>query len=67
MIDDNHLIAVFKKKLEKAIINEFYIKELIDFQQFNIIMKKIDDDIKKLESKFVINDKMKKIVVKIVV
>ena len=43
-------IDMAKKELQKAIINELCKKGVIDFCQCNSIVKKLDEDIRKLEN-----------------
>lgn len=43
-------IDIAKKELQKAIINELCKKGVIDFCQCNSIVKKLDEDIRKLEN-----------------
>ncbi len=43
-------VDIAKKELQKAIINELCKKGVIDFCQCNSIVKKLDEDIRKLES-----------------
>lgn len=43
-------IDIAKKELQKAIINELCKNGVIDFCQCNSIVKKLDEDIRKLES-----------------
>lgn len=53
-------IDVAKKILEKAIINELYKKGVIDFYQCNSIIKRLDEDIMKIEIKDEKTNKIKK-------
>lgn len=64
-MDNNPSIDIAKKEIEKAIINELYKKGVIDFCQCSSIIKKLDEDIFKLESKFEKNENMKNMIVKI--
>lgn len=41
---------IAKKELQKAIINELCKRDVINFCQCNSIVKKLDEDIRKLES-----------------
>lgn len=59
-------IAIAKKVIQKAIINELCQKNVVDFYQYNNIIKKIDEDILKLETKVVKNENSN-IVVKILI
>lgn len=59
-------IAIAKKVIQKAIINELCQKDVVDFYQYNNIIKKIDEDILKLETKVVKNENSN-IVVKILI
>ena len=43
-------IDIAKKELQKAIINELCKRDVINFCQWNSIVKKLDEDIRKLES-----------------
>lgn len=53
-------IDVAKKILEKAIINELYKKGVIDFYQCNSIIKRLDEDVMKIEIKDEKTNKIKK-------
>ena len=44
-------IDIAKKIIQKAIINELCKKDVIDFYQYNTIIKNINEDILKLEAK----------------
>ena len=59
-------IAIAKKIIQKAIINELCQKDVVDFYQYNNIIKKIDEDILKLETKVVKNENSN-IVIKILI
>ena len=52
MFLNGYPIEVAKKEVEKAIINELYVKEFISFNQYNIIIKKIEKDISNLMKLF---------------
>lgn len=52
MLLNGYPIEVAKKEVEKAIINELYVKEFISFNQYNIIIKKIEKDISNLMKLF---------------
>lgn len=65
MLDENYSIEVAKKIVQKTVINELFKKGMIDLCQCNTILKKLDESIVKLQSKFKVDDNMKKIVVKI--
>ena len=43
-------VDIAKKELQKAIINELCKKGVIDFCQCNSIVKKLDEDIRRLEN-----------------
>ena len=43
-------VDIAKKELKKAIINELCKRDVINFCQCNSIVKKLDEDIRKLES-----------------
>ena len=62
---NNPSIYIAKKEIEKAIINELHKKGVIDFSKCNDIVKKIDEDIIKLEKKLEIKEDMTKMIVKI--
>lgn len=49
MISNGYSINIAKKEIEKAIIGELYKKEVIDFNQYNFIIRKIDEGILKEE------------------
>ena len=59
-------IAIAKKVIQKAIINELCQKDVVDFYQYNTIIKKIDKDILKLETKSV-EDENSNIIIKILI
>ena len=59
-------IAIAKKVIQKAIINELCQKDVVDFYQYNTIIKKIDKDILKLETKRV-EDENSNIIIKILI
>lgn len=62
---ENLFIIMAKKKIEKIIVDEFYKKDVIDFGEYNSIIKKLDDDIAKLESRVEIKENMTNMIVKI--
>ena len=59
-------IAIAKKVIQKAIINELCQKDVVDFYQYNTIINKIDKDILKLETKSV-EDENSNIIIKILI
>ncbi len=48
MVKDGYTIDIAKKVLQKAIVNELYKKEVIEFAVYNNIIKKLDEEIKKI-------------------
>lgn len=64
-MDNNASIDIAKKEIQKSIINELYKKDIIDFCQYNIIIKNLDENIIKLESKLEKKEDMTNIIVKI--
>jgi len=48
MLKDGYNIDIAKKVLQKAIVNELYKKEVIEFAVYNNIIKKLDEEIKKI-------------------
>lgn len=58
-------IDIAKKIIQKAIINELCKKDVIDFYQYNTIIKNINEDILKLEAKMSGEKEKNNIVVKI--
>ena len=66
MISNGYSINIAKKEIEKAIIGELYKKEVIDFNQYNFIIRKIDEDILKEEKENKIEN-LKQVVVDYVV
>lgn len=66
MISNEYSINVAKKEIEKAIIGELYKKEVIDFNQYNFIIRKLDEDILKEEKENKLED-LKQVVVDVVV
>lgn len=49
MISNRYFINIAKKEIKKAIIGELYKKEVIDFNQYNFIIRKIEEDVLKEE------------------
>ena len=66
MISNGYSISIAKKEIEKAIIGELYKKEVIDFNQYNFIIRKIEEDILKEEKENKIED-LKQVVVDVAV
>ena len=66
MISNGYSVNIAKKEIEKAIIGELYKKEVIDFNQYNFIIRKIEEDILKEEKENKIED-IKQVVVDFVV
>lgn len=64
-MNKNTFIDIAKKEMQKAIINELYKKGVIDFSQCNIIVKKLDEDIIKLNNKIEKKENMINMIVKI--
>lgn len=64
-MNKNPSIDIAQKKIQKAIINELCKKGIIDFSQCNNIIKKLDEDIIKLDSKFEKKEDMTNMIVKI--
>ena len=64
-LNNNPSIDIAKKEMQKVIINELYKKGVIDFSQCNSIIKKLDEDIIKLDSKFEKKEDMSNMIVKI--
>lgn len=64
-MNNNPSIDIAKKEIQKAIINELCKKGVIDFSQCNSIIKKLDEDIIKLNSKFEKKEDMTNMIVKI--
>ena len=64
-MDNNPSIDIAKKEIQKAIINELCKKGVIEFCQCNSIIKKLDEDIIKLENKLENKKEMKNMIVKI--
>lgn len=58
-------IDIAKKIIQKAIINELCKKDVIDFYQYNTIIRNINEDILKLEAKMSEEKEKNNIVVKI--
>lgn len=44
-------IDIAKKEIQKAILDELCKKDIINFYQYNSIIKKLNEDILKLETK----------------
>lgn len=66
MISNGYSINIAKKEIEKAIIGELYKKEVIDFNQYNFIIRELEEDILKDEKENKIED-LKQVVVDFVV
>ena len=66
MISNGYSINIAKKEIEKAIIGELYKKEVIDFNQYNFIIRKIEEDILKEEKEKKIEN-LKQVVVDVAV
>ena len=64
-LNNNPSIDIAKKEIQKAIINELCKKDVIDFYQYNTIIKNINEDILKLEAKMSEEKEKNNIVVKI--
>lgn len=66
-MDNNLSINIAKKEIKKVIINELYKKEVIEFNQYNFIIRKIDEDISKEEKENKTEGNLKQIIVDVVV
>ena len=66
MISNGYSINIAKKEIEKAIIGELYKKEVIDFNQYNFIIRELEEDILKDEKENKIED-LKQVVVDVAV
>jgi len=64
-LDNNPSVNIAKKEIQKAIINELCKKGVIDFCQCSNIIKKLDEDIIKLEKNFEKKEDMTNMIVKI--
>lgn len=66
-MNNSFSIDIAKNEIKKAFINELYKKDVIDFYRYNVIIKKIDEDILKLETKLSKENRVEKnnIIVKI--
>ena len=64
-MNNNPSIHIVNLVLHQAIINELCKKGVIDFSQCNSIIKKLDEDIIKLDSKFEKKEDMTNMIVKI--
>lgn len=64
-MDNNPSIYIAKKEIQKAIINELCKKGVIDFCQCSSIIKRLDEVVMKLESKFEKKEDMTNVIVKI--
>lgn len=66
-LNNSFSIDIAKNEIKKAFINELYKKDVIDFYRYNVIIKKIDEDILKLEAKLSKENRVEKnnIIVKI--
>ena len=65
ILNNNFSMNNAKKEIKKSIINKLYKKEVIDFNQYNFIIRKIDEDILKEKNK--IEGNLKQVVVDFVV
>ena len=50
-MNNNISIDIAKKEIKKAILDELCKKDIINFYQYNSIIKKLNEDILKLETK----------------
>lgn len=50
-MSNEYSINIAKKEIEKAILGELWKKDVIKFYQYNSIIKKLNEDILKLEIK----------------
>ena len=66
LICNGYSINVAKKEIEKAIIGELYKKEVIDFNQYNFIIRELDENVLK-EEKENKKENLKQIIVDFVV
>ncbi len=64
-LNNNPSIDIVKEEIQKVIINELYKKCVIDFCECNRIIKMLDEDIIKLDSKFEKKEDMTNMIVKI--
>ncbi len=66
-MNNSFSIDIAKNEIKKAFINELYKKDVIDFYRYNVIIKKINEDILKLETKLSKENRVEKnnIIVKI--
>lgn len=66
-MNNSFSIDIAKNEIKKAFINELYKKDVIDFYRYNVIIKKIEEDILKLEAKLSKENRVEKnnIIVKI--
>lgn len=66
-MNNSFSIDIAKNEIKKAFINDLYKKDVIDFYRYNVIIKKIDEDILKLEAKLLKENRVEKnnIIVKI--
>ena len=64
-MNNDFSIEIIKKSIEKAIVNEIFIKNIMDLSQLNNITKRLDEDIIKLENKLKAKKDMVNVVVKI--
>lgn len=64
-MNNDFFITIAKKRIQKAIINELCKKGVIDFSECSCIIKKLDEDIIKLESKLEKKEDMTNMIVNI--
>lgn len=50
-MNNSSSINIAKKEIEKAILSELCKKDIINFYQYNNIIKKLDEDILKIKRK----------------
>lgn len=62
MKSNEYSINIAKKEIEKAIIGEFYKKEVIDFNQYNFITRELEEEKLKVEKENNMED-LKQVVV----
>ncbi len=66
-MNNNSESLIFKKIIQKELLNELYSKGLIDFANTSNIIKKLDEDIEKLKELQEKDKDVKNIIVKILV
>lgn len=64
-MNNEYFSEIIKKKLQKSIVDVLCKNNVINIYQYNSIIKKLDDDITKIENKYQDKESMEQIVIDI--